>query len=165
MGVGDGLADAAPLAVASALKASAVLLQARADVWRASAAATTPPDEESPASADWRWVQQEVELADLLQAARGLVFSASTAADYQRLAAVLIHTIELRDVLLAVRLGRPVPAMDGAGALHARGGSVVWPQHDPRARLVPALQLRLKAQFSGHSPALRHALPTRIGWC
>lgn len=175
------------LAVASALEASAALLQARADVWRASAAATTPPDEESPASADWRWVQQEVELADLLQAARDLVFSASKAADYHRLAAVLIHTIELRDVLLAVRLdldlighdapgrqtmaemakalsqladqlaqaastlrlGRPVLAMDGAGALHAPGSSAVWPRHDPRVRLVPALQLRLKALRRG----------------
>ncbi len=242
------------LAVASALQASAALLQARAGVWRASAAAPAQPGADDPASAAWRWVQQEAELADLLQAARDLVFAAPTAAHHQRLAAVLVHTIELRDVLLAVRLdldlighdapgrqttaqmaaalgqladqlsqaastlrlGRTGPARSeirgagadpsGTGKLQAPGGNVVWPEHDPRARLVPVLQLRLqalargvqqvhtalqgpppptalsaeqlrrfvapsdwplsalKAQFSGHSPVLRHALRTGLAF-
>ena len=178
------------LAVASALQASAALLQARAEVWRASAAAPAEPGTDDPAGAAWRWVQQEAELADLLQAARDLVFAAPKAAHHQRMAAVLVHTIELRDVLLAVRLdldlighdapgrqamaemadalgrladqlaqaattlrlGRPGPApAAGAdpGAPQAPGSSVVWPEHDPRARLVPVLQLRLLALGRG----------------
>ncbi len=238
------------LAVASALQASAALLQARAEVWRASAAAPAQPGADDPARAAWRWVQQEAELADLLQAARDLVFAAPRAAHHQRLSAVLVYTIELRDMLLAVRLdldlighdapgrqtmaemaqalgrladqlsqaastlrlGQPgsAPAMgaDPAArdALQAPGSSVAWPEHDPRARLVPVLQLRLqalgrvvqqvhdalqgpppsavlsaeqlrrfvapsdwplsalKAQFSGHSPVLRHALRTGLAF-
>lgn len=181
------------LAVASALQASAALLQARAEVWRASAAAPAQPGADGPASAAWRWVQQEASLADLLQAARDLVFAAPRAAHHQRLAAVLVHTIELRDLLLAVRLdldlighdapgrqtmaemavalgrladqlsqaastlhlGRPNPAPT-AGAepaapdtLRTPGSDVVWPEHDPRARLVPVLQLRLQALARG----------------
>ncbi|MEO7104861.1 MAG: FUSC family membrane protein [Rhodoferax sp.] len=232
------------LAVASALQASAALLQARAEVWRTSAAAPAQPNADKPTTAAWSWVQQEAELADLLQAARDLVFVAPTAAHYQRLTAVLVHTIELRDVLLAVRLdldlighdapgrqtmaemaealsglahqlsqaalalrlGRPGPAPAPPGELNAPGSDVVWPEHDPRARLVPVLQLRLralgrgvqhvhdalqgspspvalsadqlsrfvapsdwplsalKAQFSGHSPVLRHALRTGLAF-
>ena len=245
------------LAVASALQASAALLQARAEVWRASAAAPHRPGTDHPASAAWRWVQQEAELADLLQAARDLVFAAPRAEHHQRLAAVLVRTIELRDVLLAVRLdldlighdapgrqtmaemaaalgrladqlsqaastlrlGRPSPAhaeVPGAyagpttpsdlGNLQAPGSSVAWPAHDPRARLALVLQLRLQAlgrgvqqvhdalqgppppaalsaeqlrrfvaasdwplsaltaQFSGHSPVLRHALRTGLAF-
>lgn len=170
------------LAVASALQASAALLQARAEVWRSSAAAPAQPNAADPANAAWKWVQQEATLADLLQTARDLVFAAPTAAHYQRLAAVLVHTIELRDVLLAVRLdldlidhdapgrqtmtemaealsrladqlshaantlrlGRPETVPAAPAALHSPGSSVVWPEHDPRARLVPALQLRLQ---------------------
>ncbi len=237
------------LAVTSALQATAALLQARAEVWRASAAASGEPGADDPASAAWRWVQQEAELADLLQAARDLVFAAPQAANQQRLAAVLVHTIELRDLLLAVRLdldlighdaparqtmtdmaqalsrlaeqlsqaantlrlGRPSHATTGAEptdlrTLRAPGNGVVWPEHDPRARLVPVLQLRLlalgrgvqqvqsamrgplppvvlsaeqlrrfvnasdwplsalKAQFTGHSPVLRHALRTGLAF-
>ena len=238
------------LAVASALQATAALLQARAEVWRASAAASGEPGADDPANAGWRWVQQEAELADLLQAARDLVFAAPKAAHHQRLAAVLVHTIELRDMLLAVRLdldligrdtpgrqtmtemaqslgglaeqlsqaastlrlGRPGAATAGGapetahGPRHTPGSNVVWPEHDPRARLVPVLQLRLqalgrgvqqvqdalqgplppaalsaeqlrrfvapsdwplsalKAQFTGHSPVLRHALRTGLAF-
>ena len=238
------------LAVASALQATAALLKARADVWRANATAPAQPDTHDPASAAWRWVQQEAELADLLQSARDLVFAAPRAAHHQRLAAALVHAIELRDMLLAVRLdidligrdaparqtmaemaqalglladqlsqvastlrlGCPSPATNASTdpaartALSAPGRSVVWPEHDPRARLVPVLtrrlqvldrvvqqvqdalqgppppvalspeQLRrfvapsdwplsaLKAQFSGHSPVLRHALRTGLAF-
>lgn len=175
------------LAVASALQASAALLQARADVWRASAMAPAQPNAADPANAAWRWVQQEAELADLLQAARDLVFAAPAAAHYQRLAAVLVHTIELRDVLLAVRLdldlighdapgrqtmsemaealsrladqlsqasrtlrlGRPGPAPAAPDVLHSPGRSVRWSEDDPRARLVPVLQLRLQTLGRG----------------
>lgn len=175
------------LAVASALQASAALLQARAEVWRASAATPAQTGANDPASAVWKWVQQEAELADLLQAARDLVFAAPKAANHPRLAAVLVHTIELRDVLLAVRvdldlighdapgrqtmaemaealgrladqlsqaasslrLGRPGPAPASDADRTAPGSRVVWPEHDPRARLLPLLQLRLLALGRG----------------
>ena len=181
------------LAVASALQASAALLQARAEVWRASAAASAAPGADDPASAAWRWVQQEAELADLLQAARDLVFAAPKAAHHARLAAVLVHTIELRDMLLAVRLdldlighdapgrqtmiemaealcqlaerlsqaastvrlGRPDPAtvagadLTAPGSQQMPGSDVAWPEHDPRVRLVPVLQLRLQTLSRG----------------
>ncbi|MBY0411524.1 MAG: FUSC family protein, partial [Burkholderiaceae bacterium] len=103
------------LAVASALQASAALLRARAEIWRANAAAPAPPEAGDPASAAWQWVQQEAELADLLQAARDLVFSAPEAAHHQRLSAVLVHTIELRDMLLAVRLDLDLIGHDAPG--------------------------------------------------
>ena len=58
------------LAVASAVRASAALLQARAEVWRVNAAEPAPPDADDSASPAWRWVQQEAELADLLSRPR-----------------------------------------------------------------------------------------------
>ena len=86
------------LALVAALRAAANLLRSRAGLLRA------PEGFECDQVALGRWLADEAELAERLQAARDLLFVAPDAARYRRGTAILLHAIDLRDVLLASRL-------------------------------------------------------------
>ncbi len=85
------------LALVAALRAAAELLRARAGLLAPAARGHDP----APMA---RWIADEAALAERLQAARDLVFSATDAAKARRGTAMLLHAIDLRDVLLASRL-------------------------------------------------------------
>ncbi|MGZ5894573.1 MAG: FUSC family membrane protein, partial [Caldimonas sp.] len=129
------------------------------------------------------WIQGEGTLADRVQAARDLLFSAPESPRWHRDAAILLRVIDLRDVLIASRLDAELLGLDATGraildrvaealrrigdrldraAADIRDGTVPedasLPPFDPaagladvpiavddaRARLVPALQSRLR---------------------
>ncbi|MGZ5240895.1 MAG: FUSC family membrane protein [Caldimonas sp.] len=129
------------------------------------------------------WIQGEGTLADRVQAARDLLFSAPESPRWHRDAAILLRVIDLRDVLIASRLDAELLGLDATGraildrvaealrrigdrldraAADVRDGTVPedasLPPFDPaagladvpiavddaRARLVPALQSRLR---------------------
>ncbi|MFT3666800.1 FUSC family protein [Piscinibacter sp.] len=81
------------LALADAAQALAELLRRRAAVLGDDAA---PPRAERERA----WVRQEAQLAERLQAARDLVFSAPDSPRMRRESAVLLRLIELRDLLI-----------------------------------------------------------------
>ena len=95
------------LALAAALAATARLLRDRADVLESGTA-----DVAARAA-----VAAEAALAERLQAARDLLFAAPDTADGRRRIAILLRTIDLRDVLLASRLD--VEALGEAAAAQA----------------------------------------------
>lgn len=86
------------LAVASALGASARLLRSRAAVLEL----RTPVEED--ASVRWLQIDEEAQLAVLLQSARDLVFDGKERRDRIDHARLLLRAIELRDLLLTSRL-------------------------------------------------------------
>ncbi len=96
------------LAVAAAASEMAALLRSRA------AHVLAAPDEAPQAA--WSWVDEEAALAARLQAARELLFPSVRTAHDRRLAAVLLHTIELRDVLLASQLDLELLGTDTVGS-------------------------------------------------
>ncbi len=100
------------LAVEGALRAAAALFRARADLLAAAPAGGGAGD---PAVALRDWVLGESLLAERLQAARDLVFAAPAGARADAQAAVVLHTIDLRDVLLASRLDVELLGRDDAG--------------------------------------------------
>lgn len=85
------------LALVAAMHSAANLLRSRSGLLQAQAAA-------GDSSALGRWVAVEGELAERLQAARDLLFAAPDASKSRRGTAILLRTIDLRDVLLASRL-------------------------------------------------------------
>ena len=84
------------LALAAALAATARLLQSRAGVLEA--------DDPGAEGRLRDWVGDEARLAEALQVARDLLFDARDSERAVREIAVLLRTIDLRDVLLASRL-------------------------------------------------------------
>lgn len=119
-------------ALVAALDATARLLRSRAALLEAAPAQlehALPP-----------WIGDESRLADLLQAARDLLFSASDSARVRRETTALVEAIDVRDLLLASRLDldllgedEPAQAVRGrvAGALRGFGDAlervVRWP--------------------------------------
>ncbi|MED5617696.1 FUSC family protein [Ideonella sp. BN130291] len=95
------------LALAGAVAAMARLLRSRAEVL------ATP---QAAASGELRnWVGDEATLAEALQAARDLLFAAPATERARRETAILLRTIDLRDVLLASRLDLDLLGDDLAG--------------------------------------------------
>lgn len=86
------------LALAEAVRATAQLLRARARVL------VEPPPDGDEAGLLLSWIGDESSLAERLQAARDLLFSARDTPRTRREIAILLHVIELRDTLLASRL-------------------------------------------------------------
>ena len=219
------------LALGQALAAAAGLLRARARLL------TAPGVAAGDSRSMQAWIQGEVTLADRLQGARDFIFVQPDNARTQREIAIVLLTVELRDVLLASRLDLDLLGSDHGGqwvlsrvsialqgiadgldaaAVAMRGGGAPaampaldlaalfadppLPPGDARARLLPSLKDRmrrldadvrrihalqrgepatsplsrselqffvapegwppaaLRAQWSGHSPVLRHAV-------
>lgn len=113
------------LALAAALSATARLLRSRAGVLEGA----TGSGAESGALQDW--VRDEAALAERLQTARDLLFAAPDTPRARRETAVLLRTIDLRDILLASSLDLDLLGDDAVA-------------RDVRARL--ALQLRQMAE-------------------
>ncbi|HEX7441689.1 MAG TPA: FUSC family protein, partial [Caldimonas sp.] len=84
-----------------ALRAQADLLRSRASLLQAPQAAQGTGGAGAPLGT---WIAGEAALAERLQVARDLVFDAADAALARRETAILLHVIDLRDVLLASRL-------------------------------------------------------------
>ncbi len=97
------------LALAEALRAAAQLLQSRA------ALLETTHARGADAVAMQAWVQGEANLAERLQTARDFVFAEADSERARRDTAILLRTIELRDVLLASRLDLDRLGNDVAG--------------------------------------------------
>ena len=97
------------LALAAALRASAQLLQSRAALLEATHARG------ADAVAMQAWVQGEANLAERLQTARDFVFAEADSERARRDTAILLHAIELRDLLLASRLDLDRLGNDVAG--------------------------------------------------
>lgn len=97
------------LATAAAIDQAAQLLRLRAAMLR----------EDGDALAQTRrlkdWVREELALADRLQAARDLLFTAPGTPVVQRQCALLLRTIDLRDLLLASQLELDQLGRDAAG--------------------------------------------------
>jgi len=91
------------LALAQALRGLAQLLNARAELLGSGGAAHAMND----------WLGNEAELAEVLQTARDQIFP--HAEDDPRSAAVLLHVIELRDLMLASRLDLELIGEDPIG--------------------------------------------------
>lgn len=87
------------LALASALRASASLLRSRAEMINIETTAARGED-----GALRHLVRDEADLAEQLQAARDLMFAAPDTPRSRRETAMLLHAVELRDLLLASRL-------------------------------------------------------------
>ena len=86
------------LALVAALRAAANLLRSRAGLLHAAG------EGRGDRTTLGRWIADEAALAERLQAARDLWFAATDAARAHRGAGILLHAIDLRDVLLASRL-------------------------------------------------------------
>jgi uncharacterized membrane protein YccC len=97
------------LALASAVGAMARLLRSRAGLLEA---LSLPSEGEGRLR---NWVGDEAVLAERLQAARDLLFAAPDTPRAHRQTAMLLRTIELRDVLLASRLDLDLVGDDEAG--------------------------------------------------
>jgi uncharacterized membrane protein YccC len=97
------------LVLVATLRAAAQLFRSRADVlvsFRV-AAGEAPPLR--------AWIGGEAALADRLQAARDLIFSAKDSPRWRRDVAILLRVIDLRDALLASRLDVDLLGSDAAG--------------------------------------------------
>lgn len=97
------------LAVAAALGATARLLRSRAD------ALDRPAGADADVQALRTWIGDEAQLAERLQAARDLLFAAPDTARVRRETAILLHTIDLRDILAASRLDVDLLGDDAPG--------------------------------------------------
>jgi len=89
------------LALVDALRATARLFRSRAGVLTAP---RTDGDDSDDSSAMRTWIVDEAALAERMQSARDLLFAAPDDAPSRRDTAILLHAIDLRDVLLASRL-------------------------------------------------------------
>ncbi|MCO5108969.1 MAG: FUSC family protein [Burkholderiaceae bacterium] len=99
------------LALSAALRATARLLRSRADALDAPLATGTEAD----ARALRTWIDDEAQLAERLQAARDLLFAAPDTARVRRETAILLHAIDLRDILTASRLDVELLGDDAPG--------------------------------------------------
>ena len=97
------------LALGEVLAAAAGLLRSRAELL---ASPATGADDTRSMQA---WIQGEVVLADRLQAARDLVFAQPESPQARREIAIVLRTVELRDVLLASRLDLDALVRDSGG--------------------------------------------------
>ena len=86
------------LVLANAIGATVQLLQSRANLLEAVG------DRADTSGRLQDWILNEAALAERLQAARDLLFAASDTPRARRETALLLHTIELRDILLASQL-------------------------------------------------------------
>ncbi len=98
------------LAVSAALEAAGSLLQARARVLLAA----HPDEDEQAEQARFEQLNDEVQLAQTLQAARDLVFPATFARGAAVLVAVLSRLSELREIVLTSRLDLDLLGDDSA---------------------------------------------------
>ncbi len=104
------------LALAAALRASADLLRSRAEMLAMEAAAPDIHD-----GALRHLVRDEAELAELFQAARDLLFAAPDTPRNRRQTSMLLHAIDMRDILLASRLDLDLLGEDAtAGEVRGR---------------------------------------------
>lgn len=99
------------LALIAALEATARLFRSRAAVLQA------PHAPEAAARSMRAWIVDEAALAERLQSARDLIFAARDTLAYRRDAGLLLHAIDLRDVLLASRLDLDLLGEDATGRL------------------------------------------------
>lgn len=97
------------LALGQALAAAAALLRSRAGLL------TSPAAGAGDTRSMQAWIQGEVMLADRLQGARDFVFVQPDNARARREIAVVLLTVELRDVLLASRLDLDLLDRDSGG--------------------------------------------------
>jgi len=92
------------LALVAALRAAADLLRARAGMLLAPHLDPSPAGGGAGPETLATWVAGEAALAERVQAARDLLFAAADDPTVRRETAILLHAIELRDLLLASRL-------------------------------------------------------------
>lgn len=129
-------------ALLDALEATARLFRARADLLESPAVASE--------AALQPWIGDETRLADRLQSARDLLFTAPDSPLARRETALLLRTIDLRDVLLASRLDLDLLG-DDAGARAVRG------------RVAGALR-RIAAALDACIEALQTGRAARFAW-
>jgi len=97
------------LVLANAIGATVRLLQSRANLLEAVG------DRADTSGRLQDWILNEASLAERLQTARDLLFAASDTPRARRETALLLHTIELRDILLASQLDIDLLGTDEAG--------------------------------------------------
>lgn len=97
------------LSVAQAIAASAHELRTRSELLRAGT------HQEASGGALREWVRAEAALAEHLQGARDFVYPSFASADYRRNTALLQHTFEVRDQLVASRVDLHLLGSDAAG--------------------------------------------------
>jgi hypothetical protein len=97
------------LALVGSLRAAARLLDSRAALLDA------PQPQAADPLAMQAWIKGEAELAERLQSARDFVFAAADSPAVRRDTGVLLHTIDLRDALLASRLDLDLLGSDATG--------------------------------------------------
>ena len=97
------------LALVGSLRAAARLLDSRAALLEA------PQPQAADPLAMQAWIKGEAELAERLQSARDFVFAAADSPAVRRDTGVLLHTIDLRDALLASRLDLDLLGHDETG--------------------------------------------------
>ena len=137
------------LAVAQAIAASAHELRSRSQLLSAGAR------RESDNGALREWLRAEAALAEQLQGARDFVYPAAAGAEYRRNTALLQHTFEVRDQLVASRIDLHLLGRDAPGlAIQQRvatGLSLLADELDAAAQRVRGL------------PAERTPLPEDLG--
>lgn len=99
------------LALAEALRATAQLLRSRAGLLE------ERPHEGGESAGLRAWIRDEAVLAERLQSARDLLFAAPDTPRSRRETAMLLHAIDLRDVLLASRLDLELLGQDPTARL------------------------------------------------
>ena len=99
------------LALVATLRATASLFRSRAGVMTAPRDAADSDDSRSMRT----WIGDEAALAERLQSARDLLFDAPDTTASRHDTAILLHAIDLRDVLLASRLDLDLLGHDAAG--------------------------------------------------
>jgi uncharacterized membrane protein YccC len=154
------------LALVNAIDAAARLLYTRAGMMlatreRAAARAVRGEgggdrDPDAAAEALATWVAGEATVAERLQAARDLLFDESATPRARRETAILLHVIDLRDVLLASRLDLDVVGHD------ALADAVLGRVAEALLRIATALEDVAEALRGGRPPA-DDALPTASG--
>jgi uncharacterized membrane protein YccC len=134
------------LALIAALESTAQLFRSRAAVLQA------PHAPEAAVRSMRAWIVDEAALAERLQSARDLLFAARDTLAYRRDAAMLLHAIDLRDVLLASRLDLDLLGEDKTGRLVVE--RVVRALH----QIADAIDEAADAVHTGAPPAAREPL-------
>lgn len=143
------------LALAAAMEASSRLLRSRADVLEAWSAS------DADDALLRGWIGGEAVLAEKLQAARDLLFDAPDRPRSRRQIAMLLHTIELRDTLLASRLDLDVAGSDEIG--RALRGHVAQGLRQVARRLDEAREALLQGNPPAAAIADATAAPPDLG--
>jgi len=103
------------LVLGEALHASAQLFRARAEMLIAIHAPVSDGVNAASLRAWSAWIAGEAKLADRLQAARNLLFTAAVGPRGRRDTAILVRIVDMRDVLLASRLDIDLLGHDATG--------------------------------------------------